>query len=341
MTAYSRLIGKEYISKILTPTLNDIIANIANGVEYEVDPENLEKKSKLADNITNLKIIIHQLMESILNSTQFCPLPIRNIANCLQEAIMNKFPESKYSVIGGFYFLRFFCPIVISPDGFQIVGDNVQITTEVRRVLVLVSKVIQSIANEKEFSEEYMQPFNQLVKEYREVTSYFCNTLSKVPPPNSMQNDYVPSFEITWDTYVDDLEYIKSTVLPKLDQIKEALSHSMKGKKREIIKNILQDLSTDVSLLPTAIESDKTLIKEVFIKARPIKLINGPAPTGGIGIGLRNSNSRNWVSPNIDQNLQKKDFLNDTKDTTKEILQLLDNAIVNLENTSKNEHKSS
>jgi len=245
-------------------------------------------------------------MESILNSTQHCPLPIRNIAQYLQDAIVNKFPESKYSVIGGFYFLRFLCPAIISPDGFNIVPHDFEISPEVRRVLILVSKVIQTIANEREFNEEFMLPFNQLVVEYREVTSYFCNTLSKVPPPNSMQNDYVPQYEVLWDVYVEDLDYIKNLVIPKIDQIKEALSLSIKetGKKREVIKNLLQDLEMDLSQLPVVVDSDKTPMKDVFIKAKPIKTIRNERE-GSIKIG---------IVPNLNQS-HIEEFTNNNDDT--------------------------
>jgi len=267
-----------------------------------------------------------------------CPLPLRQIAQCLQDAILNKFPESNYSVIGGFYFLRFLCPAIVSPDGFKIVTNDIEITPEVRRVLVLVSKVVQSIANEKEFNEDYMSAFNQLVMEYKEVTSYFCNTLSKVPPPNSVQNDFVPSYEILWETYIEDLEFIKSIVLPKIDQIKEEFSLTVKEsrKKREVILNLLQDIeSHKISQLPTVIESDKTPRRDVFIKAKPIKTFKQGFQIGFISnhnINDETINHENNVSDTNNNNLNLENLETNTNDT--QFYLTIDN--MNLETNTNN-----
>jgi hypothetical protein len=47
-------------------------------------------------------------------------------------------------------------------------------------VLVLVSKILQTIANEREFGdkEEYMQCMNPLVHEYKSMLQYFLNSLA-------------------------------------------------------------------------------------------------------------------------------------------------------------------
>ena len=32
---------------------------------------------------------------------------------------MKRFPESKHACVGGFIFLRFFCPAILSPEVFK------------------------------------------------------------------------------------------------------------------------------------------------------------------------------------------------------------------------------
>lgn len=55
-----------------------------------------------------------------------------------------------------------------------------KIAEEARRALVLVSKILQTIANEREFGdkEEYMLCMNPLVKEYQSALQYFFNSLA-------------------------------------------------------------------------------------------------------------------------------------------------------------------
>jgi len=49
-------------------------------------------------------------------------------------------------MVGGFVFLRFICPSIVTPDGHKIINET--IPSDARRPLVLISKVIQNISNE-------------------------------------------------------------------------------------------------------------------------------------------------------------------------------------------------
>ena len=45
---------------------------------------------------------------------------IRKICAELRRTVQERFPESTYSVVGGFFFLRFVCPAIVSPEGFGV-----------------------------------------------------------------------------------------------------------------------------------------------------------------------------------------------------------------------------
>ena len=54
-------------------------------------------------------------------------------------------------------FLRFFCPALVSPESFGLLRS---VPPYARRALVLVTKVLQNLANQQPFKEQYMAPLN-------------------------------------------------------------------------------------------------------------------------------------------------------------------------------------
>ncbi len=71
---------------------------------------------------------------------------------------MEKFPGAKYTAVGAFIFLRFFCPAIVAPEVEGLVSTPP--SKEMRRGLMLIAKVIQNLANNVLFGakEPYMFP---------------------------------------------------------------------------------------------------------------------------------------------------------------------------------------
>ena len=50
---------------------------------------------------------------------------VRVLFNHVQKEIGKKFPEMKHKAIGGFFFLRFVCPALVTPEKFGLPkGEN-------------------------------------------------------------------------------------------------------------------------------------------------------------------------------------------------------------------------
>lgn len=86
---------------------------------------------------------------------------------------MPRFSEAKYTAVGAFIFLRFFCPAIVAPEVEGLVATAP--SKEMRRGLLLIAKVIQNLANNVLFGakEPFMFPLNDfLTKNIYRVTTF-------------------------------------------------------------------------------------------------------------------------------------------------------------------------
>lgn len=84
-----------------------------------------------------------------------------------------RFPDAKYTAVGAFIFLRFFCPAIVAPEveGLVVVAPS----KEIRRSLLLIAKIVQNLANNVLFGakEPYMFPLNRfLAQEIGNITGF-------------------------------------------------------------------------------------------------------------------------------------------------------------------------
>jgi len=97
----------------------------------------------------------------------------------LRHEVEEKFPSAVPFTMGGYYFLRLVCPSIVSPDGFGILDR--EIDQKARRPLVLISKILQNLANETAFKEEYMQVMNEWMAEAKTKMNDFLMKLAQGP----------------------------------------------------------------------------------------------------------------------------------------------------------------
>jgi neurofibromin 1 len=86
---------------------------------------------------------------------------------------MTRFPEAKFTAVGAFIFLRFFCPAIVAPDAEGLITTTP--SKEMRRGLLLIAKIVQNLANNVLFGakESYMFPLNDfLTQNIYDVTTF-------------------------------------------------------------------------------------------------------------------------------------------------------------------------
>lgn len=162
MSAYGRLVGELYLSQLLKP----LVFEFPKSQSFEIDPNRITKGS-VEENMNNLIKLTKKFIDQIVNSLELCPKSLRVLCSLLQKEVSKKFPQSRLSSVGGFFFLRFICPAIVTPETFGIVTVE-GIDSAARRALVLVSKILQSLTNGVPFGEKeaYMVPLNSFIEQH-------------------------------------------------------------------------------------------------------------------------------------------------------------------------------
>lgn len=95
----------------------------------------------------------------------------------MKKEVEKIFPESKY-IYGILFFLRFFAPVLVSPEKYSLVSKK--ITIEQRRSLILISKILQNTASGVAFDgskEDYMTQFNKFIQSNQPILKSFFDVL--------------------------------------------------------------------------------------------------------------------------------------------------------------------
>ncbi|RKP30333.1 hypothetical protein METBISCDRAFT_16641 [Metschnikowia bicuspidata] len=111
-------------------------------VERDVSVE-VEKSGPEAD-VAVFIGLLRQLVDAIVGLEPFVPDAFRFICAQIYRAIERKFGDARLIAVGLFIFLRFICPVIVSPESsFDIPAPS----PRVKRLLMQIVKVIQYMAN--------------------------------------------------------------------------------------------------------------------------------------------------------------------------------------------------
>jgi len=163
LTYFAKSQGSEYLRKTLQPYLNQLVADSVDK-SYEIDPAKIQYGDKNT-NLENLKNACQGFIDAITNS-QGIPSCFFELCSFIATVVKEKFVNvSPLPAVGGFIFLRFFCPAIVSPDGNDLITIP-QSHKELRRGLVLCTKIIQNLANNVRFGvkETFMNELNDFLK---------------------------------------------------------------------------------------------------------------------------------------------------------------------------------
>ncbi|KAI8630826.1 GTPase [Xylariaceae sp. FL1651] len=180
LSIYAKWKGSHYLKATLQKVVERLMLT-SKDLDLELDPSRISSQEELEKNAIQLRIVAKVFIDDICASSVNIPLSFRKICSIISAAVMPRFQEAKYTAVGAFIFLRFFCPAIVAPESEKLVDEPP--SKEMRRGLLLIAKVIQNLANNVLFGakEPYMYPLNDfLTKNIYKVTT-FLREIS-VPP---------------------------------------------------------------------------------------------------------------------------------------------------------------
>ena len=210
---YARFVGLPYLFHVLAPLLDKLIkqeqksqagvslrghtkefegVSTAQTDAYELNPELAADRDSAYIEMSALAIqVACQLFITTLNKTvKHCPNEFKTICELIRVEVSAKYPTANLELaMSAFLFLRFFVAGISVPESFSLVA--VPPSADVRRQLVLISKVIQNISNHVRFGEkeDFMTVMNDFIDQNEfAFTNYYEKLLRE---PLKDKNDVV------------------------------------------------------------------------------------------------------------------------------------------------------
>ncbi|KAI1852569.1 hypothetical protein JX265_003051 [Neoarthrinium moseri] len=195
LSIYAKWKGAPYLRETLQKVVERLMLT-SQDLDLELDPaRGIVTQEEINKNSMQLKVVTKVFIDDIVNSTGEIPASFRKICSIISAAVMPRFPEAKYTAVGAFIFLRFFCPAIVAPEVEGLV--NAPPSKEMRRGLLLIAKVVQNLANNVLFGakEPYMFPLNDFLTQniYRVTT--FLREISVPPEVSAIASPDPESFD--------------------------------------------------------------------------------------------------------------------------------------------------
>lgn len=164
LSAFARTHGYEYLRSIMAPLITEFASRPA-GFSVEMDPSRVEPGGSALRNQEALEEIAQAFIDAICSSAHRVPAVLRELCRHIRSVLDARFPASRYQGVGGFMFLRFISPAVVSPHMIDI--NLTGPSKDLRRGLVLISKILITLASNNLFSshkEPFMTGLNDFLK---------------------------------------------------------------------------------------------------------------------------------------------------------------------------------
>lgn len=172
--------GVNYLARVLTPSLERICREEEL---LEVNPAKIKAEDGVDVQRNMHKIIefAQSIVDAVLESEHLLPPIFFTLIHHLRKSTEEKFSQDEnvgFIATSGLLFLRFICPALLSPQLYGLPSTNGN--NNVQRNLLMISKIIQQLANNLQFGEKesFMVPANSFIEENTPRLSFFFDSIN-------------------------------------------------------------------------------------------------------------------------------------------------------------------
>ena len=186
----------ENMVKQIEEDTGNLPEDLPRAVTAEFAAENSQVQAIITPRLKMLTEIAEGFTSTIFEALEDVPYGIRWICKQIRNLSRRKYPEAQDSaicvLIGGFFFLRFINPAVVTPKSYMLIERVPE--EKPKRTLTYIAKMLQNLANKPAYAKEpYMAKLQPFIQQNKERCNKFLLELCEVP-------DFYESLEM--DNYV-------------------------------------------------------------------------------------------------------------------------------------------
>ncbi|KAF3192881.1 hypothetical protein TWF225_011670 [Orbilia oligospora] len=129
-----------------------------------------DTRKEFVQHLEELRDLCDSILDAIEENAARLPYGVRHLAQVSHDALLLKFPQEHpdgiMQVVVHFFFLKYFNPVILSPETFGIIDRS--LAPAQKKNLTILSKVLSNISAGKLFShgeDVYLQPMNNYMNE--------------------------------------------------------------------------------------------------------------------------------------------------------------------------------
>ncbi|KAJ6246085.1 ras gtpase-activating protein [Anaeramoeba flamelloides] len=216
---FVHIIGNEFLKSTLSSKIA-MAARIKSHLEVDEDRVGKEVAEK---NTNALTLLTNEFIGKIILSIRETPYYFRLICRAMEKSARRVFPASSYQSINNFIFLRFFVPAIATPEAFGIM-EKKDIDITLRRNLVIISKIIQSVGNQSEGMSGALSCLDSFVRQSSMRIMRYFEEMTEIP--QNIDEDEKEKHELSEEQVNEALTMLRTHINNNWEDIKDVLMHS-------------------------------------------------------------------------------------------------------------------
>lgn len=186
----------ETMIKQIEESTGTLPEDLPRSVTAEFAAEHPQVQAIIEPRLETLSDLADGFLDKIISAVEDAPYGIRWICKQIRNLSRRKYPDARdeaiCTLIGGFFFLRFINPAIVTPKSYMLIERVPE--DRPKRTLTYIAKMLQNLANKPSYAKEpYMAKLQPFIQRNKDRCNKFMLDLCEV-------QDFYESLEM--DNYV-------------------------------------------------------------------------------------------------------------------------------------------